>query len=106
MTDHRIDLSSERTCSTLVHVRGYYGDEGENESVLAITARLDDSPNYPDEARIIVGSPSQSPLLDGCLAKLGGFSCSPEAAERLADELRAAAAKARAAVEGTRDPRI
>ena len=102
--EKRIDLSNERTCSTLVHLRGYYGDDGENESVLAVSARLDDSPMFPDIGRVIVGSPAQSPLLDGYLAKLGGFCCSPDAADRLADELKAAAAAARAEMAKGRQP--
>lgn len=80
------------------HLRGYYGDDGENEGVLAIRTELDEGPMYPETGRIIVGSPSKSPLIEGYIPRLGGFSCSPDAADRLADELKAAAAAARAAI--------
>lgn len=83
---------------SLVHLRGYHGDYGENEGVLALTTVLDEGMNSPECARIIVGSPGKSPLLEGYLPKLGGFSCSPDAADRLADELKAAASAARAAM--------
>jgi hypothetical protein len=105
MTDdkNRIDLTYSREPGRpLVHLRGYHGDSGENEGVLAISHVLDASPHYPDSGRIIVGSPPASPLLEGYTPDLGGFTCGPDAAERLADELRAAAAAVRAAMAGGR----
>jgi hypothetical protein len=87
-----------RTDKTYPHVTGIYGDGGENEGVLAIHAVLDPSPNYPETGRIIVGSPEKSPALPGYIPDLGGFSCSPEAAERLANALLVAARDVRAAM--------
>lgn len=101
MTDKfRIDLSKETPRGAPhVHLRGYHGDGGENEGVLSISAAVDAGPNYPECGRIFVGSPQKSPLLVGYLPRLGGFCCSPDAADRLADELRAMADLAREAME-------
>lgn len=65
------------------HIRGLFGDDGENEGVLSVVAVLDASEHYPAQGRIIVGSPPASPLLDGHLPSLGGFCCGIEGAERL-----------------------
>ncbi len=73
-----------------VHIRGYYGDEGENEGVLSVIAMRDMTANTPEHTAIIVGSPSVSPLILGYIPRLGGFSCSVEGAERLIAELQTA----------------
>lgn len=105
MTDdkNRIDLTHP-ICPgrTHIHVRGYHGDGGENEGVLSISAVLDASQHYPECGRIFVGSPQSSPLIEGYIPSLGMFSCGPDAADRLADELRAAAAAVRAAMAAGR----
>ncbi len=68
--------------STCTHVRGFYGDQGENESVLVVSAVLNVSPHYPETGRIIVGTPTKSPLMEGHFPDLGGYSCSVEAMKR------------------------
>jgi len=73
-----------------VHIRGYYGDGGENEGVLSVIAIKDMTSNYPEHGAIMVGSPAVSPLLLGYIPSLGGFSCSVEGAERLIAELQTA----------------
>lgn len=85
----------------VVHIRGVYGDEGENEGVLAIHAILDPGDNYPDCARIVVGAPRSSPLIDGYLPALGAFSFGPDVAELLIAELQKAVAAVRKAKEST-----
>ncbi len=72
------------------HVTGILGDEGENQGVLAVHAVLDPSPNFPDEARIIVGSPAKSEALPGYLPNLGGFAMGIAGAERLIATLQRA----------------
>lgn len=98
--DNRVDLSKEsnRSEETLIHLKGYYGDGGENEGVLSVITVLSPGDAFPEMGRVIVGSPLSSPLLPGYIPGLGMFSCSPDAADRLADELKAAAAAARAAI--------
>ena len=91
----RVIDESERKMSH-VHIRGVYGDGGENEGVLSVTAVLDASPHYPECGGIIVGSPSKTPLIDGYIPDLGGFSCGPEGAERLIRTLQNAARDFRA----------
>lgn len=86
--DVRIDLSHPGR--TLVHLAGFYGDGGENEGVLAVGAVLDASPHYPESGRIIVGSPSTSPLVEGYIPSLGGFSCGVFAAGQLISALQKA----------------
>lgn len=103
MTDgrpKRIDLSdtTKEHGRTLVHLLGYHGDGGENESVLALIVDLTPGENFPESGRIFVGTPQKSPLLEGYFPDLGGYSCSPDAADRLADELKAGAAAARSAM--------
>lgn len=80
-----------------MHLSGFHGDGGENEGVLSISAVLDGGPNWPECGLIIVGSPQKSPLIDGYIPDLGGFSCSPDAAERLIAGLQAAVAAVRTA---------
>lgn len=77
---------------TCVHIRGFNGDDGENEGVLCVSANRRMSENYPSCAAIVVGSPQSSPLVPGYIPDLGGFSCSVEAAKRLIAELQAAVA--------------
>lgn len=108
MTDDRhkrIDLTDTANDHdwTLVHLLGYYGNSGENESVLSVTADLVPGDALPETGRIFVGTPKKSPLLEGYFPDLGSFSCSPDAADRLADELKAAAAAARAAMAASED---
>lgn len=71
-----------------VHLRGVYGDAGENEGVLSVTARRDATSNDPTSALITVGSPRNSPLIDGYLPNLGLFSCGIEGAETLISVLQ------------------
>ena len=78
------------TTKTYPHVTGVFGDEGENASVLAVTAVLDPSPNWPECGRIIVGSPRQSPALPGYIANLGGFCAGVEGTRRLIATLQEA----------------
>lgn len=107
MTDDRpkrIDLTdtTKEHGRTLVHLLGYHGDGGENESVLSVSTDLSPGANFPESGRIFVGTPQKSPLLEGYFPDLGSWSCSPDAADRLAAELKAAAAAARAAMARTR----
>ncbi len=73
-----------------VHIRGFYGDAGENEGVLAVIAHRNMTPNHPAHTAIFVGAPQKSPLLPGHIPDLGMFSCSVEGAERLIAELQTA----------------
>jgi hypothetical protein len=79
------------------HVTGVLGDDGENPGVLAVTAVLDPSPNYPSDGRIIVGSPTRSDVLPGYLPNLGGFCMGIAGAERLIATLKQAISDVRAA---------
>lgn len=99
----RIDLTNttKEHGRTLVHLLGYHGDGGENESVLSVAVDLSPGENFPISGRIFVGTPQKSPLIEGYFPDLGAWSCSPDAADRLADELKAAAAAARAAIAAT-----
>lgn len=81
-----------------VHIRGFYGDGGENEGVLSVNAVLDASPFYPESGLISVGSPQQSPLIEGYIPNLGMFSCGPDAAERLIATLQEAVRAVREAM--------
>lgn len=81
-------VNSSSTTRSHVHIRGVYGDCGENEGVLSVTAVLDATANHPTGTLIIVGSPQASPLIDGYIPDLGGFSCGPEGAEQLIDVLQ------------------
>lgn len=85
------------THKTYPHVTGLHGDGGENPAVLAVTAILDPSIFYPEEGRIIVGSPTKSPELEGYIPDLGGFSCGVAGAERLVTTLQHAISDVRAA---------
>ena len=76
--------------SSNVHIRGYYGDTGENEGVLSVVARRDMTPNDVEHGAIVIGSPEQSPLMPGYIPNLGGFLCSVEAAELLVEEIKKA----------------
>lgn len=80
------------------HVRGLRGNDGEDESVMAVMVETDQSPHYPECGRIIVGSPEASPLLDGHLPNLGGFCGSPYAIEQFARVLLHGVALARKAI--------
>ena len=83
-----------------VHLRGVYGDDGENEGVLSVTAVRDATDSHPTGTLIIVGSPSQSPLIDGYLPDLGCFSCGVDGAERLIEALQNAVRDVRAGTKG------
>lgn len=85
------------------HVTGVYGDNGENPSALAITAVLDPSDNYPEAGRIIVGSPTATPGIEGYIPNLGGFNGGPDAIERLAATLNQAARDVRAVIDAGQD---
>lgn len=103
MTDDRpkrIDLTdtTKEHGRTLVHLLGYHGDGGENESVLSVTADLSSGDAFPETGRIFVGTPQKSPLLEGYFPDLGAWACSPDAADRLAAELGGASAMVRAAM--------
>lgn len=80
--------SANATPDKPTHLSGFYGDEGESPGVLAISS-------VPSLELVIVSSPQLSPLIEGYLPNLGGWACSPEAAEMLAEELLAAAKRAR-----------
>lgn len=86
----RQDVTSVYSNVTNVHIRGFYGDAGENEGVLSVIAHPNMTPNHPEHTAIIIGSPAQSPLLPGYIPSLGIFSCSVEGAERLIAELQTA----------------
>lgn len=79
------------------HVTGVFGDQGENEGVLAVMAILDPSPHYPDNGRIIVGSPTETPSIGGYIPDLGGFSMGLAGAERLIAVLQRAVTDIRTA---------
>ncbi len=79
------------------HITGVLGDEGENPGVLAVHAVLDPSEHYPEDGRIIVGSPTQSTALPGYLPDLGGFATGIAGAERLIATLQQAVSDIRAA---------
>jgi len=75
--EHRMPLSDTRTYP---HITGISGDCGENPAVLAVTAVLNPSPDWPESGRIIVGGPVKSPKLEGPLPDIGGFSMSEDGA--------------------------
>lgn len=87
-TDPNVGLLQYDGKRSHVHIRGFFGDGGENEGVLSVIAVLDGGPHYPESGLIAIGSPQQSPLLDGYIPDLGLWSCSPEAAERLIEALQ------------------
>lgn len=80
------------------HVLGVCGDSGENPGALAVHAVLDPSQNWPEQGRIIVGSPASTPSIPGYIPDLGGFCGSVEAIERLAATLLEAARDVRGAL--------
>jgi len=71
-----------------IHLRGVYGDDGENEGVLSVRAHLNEGPNYPERGLIIIGSPSASQLIEGYIPDLSGFSCGIVGAELLIEALQ------------------
>ena len=75
------------------HISGLLTDDGQSPTVLAVHAIMDAGDTYPDEARIIVGTPSRSPDVVGPVTQRSGagFSASPIAARRLAFTLLEAA---------------
>ncbi len=82
------------------HITGVLGDEGETPGVLAVHAVLDPSPHYPDEGRIIIGSPKASDKLRGELPNLGGCCMSVPAAQRLIATLQCAIRDIQAVTQG------
>lgn len=87
----------ERRNELHLHIRGVYGNCGEDESVLSIIALMNAGPNYPSSGLIVIGSPVTSPLLEGHLPNTGIFSCGIEGAERLITALQRAVAAVREA---------
>jgi hypothetical protein len=85
------------THKTYPHIAGVLGDEGENPGVLAITATLDPGTDFPEDCRIVVGSPTRSDALPGYLPDLGGFAMGIAGAERLVATLQQAISDVRAA---------
>jgi hypothetical protein len=75
------------------HVTGIRGNAGEDPTVLAVTAVLDPSENYPESGRIIIGSPKKSDKLEGYIPRTGGFCCGVEGALRLIATLQCAVAE-------------
>lgn len=73
------------------------GNEGEDPATLAVAAILDTSPNYPANARIVAGSSQDSE------SDIGGFSCGPVGAAKIAATLIDAAIDVEVALG--RDPR-
>ena len=85
MADEQFDPNIfviDATGRTNTHIRGFYGDGGENESVLSISAVTNGSSCFPETGRIFVGTPQKSPLMEGYFPELGAFSCSVEAMKR------------------------
>lgn len=75
------------------YITGIVGLEGETPASIAVVAVLSPSPHYPDQGRIIVGSPPSSE------AAIGSFSTGPQPAVRFAETLLAAAADVDAALD-------
>jgi len=92
----------EDTGKTHTHIRGFYGDGGENESVLSVIAHTHESPMYPETGRIFVGTPQRSPLMEGYFPELGSFSCSVETMERFIKVAQKAVDDVKAAVRAGR----
>lgn len=57
------------------------GDEGQLDGVLAVTANTNPSPDFPADVRIVVGSPPQSPLMEGPIPRINGWAMSVETAK-------------------------
>lgn len=88
---------------TYPHVTGVRGDEGESPTALAVTAILDPSPEWPEEARIVLGSPTTPDRqVPGFVSCVNGGSMSVAAAENLIDVLGRAVSDIRAATNTTR----
>ncbi len=85
-----------------IHIRGVFGDGGENEGVLSVSARLDCTENSPPAGMIVVGSPGSSPLIDGYIPPLGCFSCGIDGAERLIKALQDAVSGVRAGLAASK----
>lgn len=69
----------------------------DNPTVLAVSAWLDPSENFPDEGRIIVGSPRESPKMPGHIPNVGGFCMGVDGAIRLIATLQCAVEDVKAA---------
>ncbi len=82
---------------TYPHITGVMGDGGETPGVLAITVALDAGDLFPENCRIVVGSPQTSKALPGTLPDLGGFAMGIEGAERVIATLQQAVSDVRAA---------
>jgi hypothetical protein len=87
-----------RTSKLYPHITGVRGNDGEDPGVLAVCAELDPSPYYPEDARIIVGSPQKSDAMPGALPDLGGFSTGIAGALAIIATLQQAIADIRAAL--------
>lgn len=79
------------------HIVGVRGNDGERPGAIAVSACMDQSPHWPEQCRIIIGSPRQSPSLPGPLPDLGGWNMGVETAERLIATLQAAVRDVRTA---------
>lgn len=82
------------------HITGLRTDEGENPTVIAVVAITDPDPgnNYPETARIIVGSPRRSHDHPGWFSRVDGFSGGREAIRKLAITMMNAARDVDAAI--------
>lgn len=96
-------LVQERGHDRVYHVAGIRGDCGENPGVLAVCVETDPSPNFPVDGRIILGSPSKSPLMDGHIPDIGGFCMGPEGARRVISTLQQAVADVETAMSSGKD---
>ncbi len=77
--------------SITYHLAGILVDGGQTRSVLAVSANIDPSPHFPDSARIVVGAPEQSPLMEGGIPRTtGGFAMDLETAEGLVSTVQQA----------------
>lgn len=83
-------MPEDKLHKTYPHITDVRGDDGENLGALAVTAVLDPSPYCPPAVRIIVGSPTRTPTIDGYIPDLGGFSCGVEGAKQLIATLQEA----------------
>lgn len=94
-SDYGMHMANTKTYSL---ISGLRGNEGEDPATLAVAAVIDASPNYPDCARIIAGSSRNSE------SDIGGFSCGPVGAVKVAAVLIDAAMDVEEALGRPVDP--